>query len=70
MGDLRIKASEYECKEKDRQLKKQFMNGITNDEIMTEIIRELTAVKESIEITSDQVLSWATRFRCKRYRRH
>ena len=42
---LRIQVNEFDCKEKDRRLKEQFINGINNDNIMTELIRELTAIK-------------------------
>ena len=42
---------------KDRRLKEQFINGI-NDYMMTEIVRELTAIKKINEIISKQVLAW------------
>ena len=32
----------------------------------TEILRELTAIKKTNEITSEQVLSWARRVKVKR----
>ena len=38
VGYLRMKANEYEYKEKDRRLKEQFINGIKDDKLMTEII--------------------------------
>ena len=40
MGCLRVKANECEYKRRDRRLKEQFMNGISNDDMMTEIIKE------------------------------
>ena len=58
MGHQRIKISEYAYKEKDRRLKEPFINGINGDQIRTEIIRKLTAVKETNKIASDQVLEW------------
>ena len=47
------------------RLKEQFINGIYNDDMMTEIIRELTN-KKANEITSEQVLSWARRVETQR----
>ena len=38
MGHYRIKANVCEYKERDRTLKEQFINGINNCEMMTEII--------------------------------
>ena len=52
MGHLRIKANEYRYKEKDRRLKEQFINGINNEDKMTELPRELMAVTKTSEITS------------------
>ena len=49
-GHLRIKANEYGYKEKDRKLKEQFIDGINDNDMMTEIIRELTAIKKTNEI--------------------
>ena len=43
MGDLRIKANECKCKERERRLKEQFINEI-NDDMMTKFI-ELTVIK-------------------------
>ena len=45
MGCLRMKTNESNYKEKDRRLKEQFINGI-NDEMMTEIIGELTIIRK------------------------
>ena len=66
MGYLRLKANECEYKEKDRRLKEQFINGINDDEMKTEIIWELNAVKKTSEITSTQELAWARRLEAER----
>ena len=58
MGHLRIKENEGVYKEKDRSVKEQFISSINDSNMMTEIIRELTAVK----ITREQVKCWAKRF--------
>ena len=55
MDHLRMKVKKCGYKEKDRRLKDQFINGINNDYIMTECYRELTVVKKTSEITTDQV---------------
>ena len=46
MGCLRVKASDCEYKEKERMLKEQLINGINDDYMMTEIIRELAMIKK------------------------
>ena len=56
-------------KEKDSRLKELFINGI-NDDIMTEVIRELTAIKKTNEIPSEQVLAWPGKSRHKGHRKH
>ena len=60
MGCLRIKANKSGYKEKNRRLKEQFLNDI-NDDMVTKIIRELTTIKKTDEMTSEQVLCWAKR---------
>ena len=57
IGHLRMKANECGFKEKDRKLKEQFINDISDDDIMTEIIKELIATKKINEITGDKLLS-------------
>ena len=44
MDFLVIKANECEYKEKDSRPKEEFINGINNDNMITEIIEELTTV--------------------------
>ena len=60
---LRMKTNEGKYKEKDRRINEQFINGINDDEMMTEIILELPAVKKTSEITSEKVLVWARRIK-------
>ena len=45
---------------KDRKLKEQFINRISDYE-MTEIIKELTTIKKTNEISGDQELCWEKR---------
>ena len=54
MDHLSVQANEYEYKEGDREAH----NGINNDEMRAEIIKELTAMEKTNAITSNQVLSW------------
>ena len=69
MGHLGIKANKCEYKERDRRLKEQFINGINDDDMITENIRELTVIKRTNEITSKQVLSWAKKSRSIDYKK-
>ena len=66
MGLPRIKANDCEKKEKDWRLKEQFINGINNDNIITDIIQELTAVKKTSEITNEHKLAWTRITEAKR----
>ena len=49
-------------KEKDRQLKEQFINGKNDDDMMSEIIRELTTIKRLMQF-------WYRRVEVQRARR-
>ena len=44
LGNLRVNVNEWEYKEKDKRLKEQFFDGI-KDDMVIEIIKELTAIK-------------------------
>ena len=59
MGRFRLAVVECNYREVDRQLKEQFIHGLNNNDMLTEIIRELTTAEESVDITSEQVLDWA-----------
>ena len=50
-----------DTKEKGRWLKEQFLHGMSDEEMMIEIIRELTAIKQTNKVTSEQVLCWTIR---------
>ena len=52
MGHL--KASE--CKHKEKKLKQQFICSINEEAMTAEIIKDLTAVKSTSEVTSKPVL--------------
>ena len=60
-GLLQNKANEGSYKETDRRLKEQFINGINDDDMMTEKIRELITNKMRNEIISEHMSSWARR---------
>ena len=51
-------AVECNYKEIDRQLKEQFIHGLNDNDMLTEIIRELTKAEENTAVTSEQVLVW------------
>ena len=59
MGRLCIKAAECKYNKHDRWLTGQFINGINAEEIMQEIIKELTTQRHMGQIDSEQVLMWA-----------
>ena len=51
-----MKSTECKHKENDKLIKEQFINGI-NDEAMTnEIIKELTSIKNTSDVPNTQVL--------------
>ena len=66
MDQLRIKVNECSCQDDDRWLKQQFMNGIKNKAMTSNIIKKLTAIKNADEVTSEQVLAWARRMEVQR----
>ena len=52
---------------KKKKIKRTILNGINDDDDMiTEIIRELTTFKKISEVTSKQVLAWARRVEAQR----
>ena len=55
MRRLCIKAEECNYKEHDRFLKIQFINGINDEEITQEIIKELSAQRNTRDIDSEHV---------------
>ena len=66
-GRLQLAAIEYRYKEMDRQLKEQFIHGLNDTDMLTEIIWELTKINENeTKITSEIVLSWAKRVEAQR----
>ena len=62
MGHLR---GQY--KERDGRLKEQFINGI-NDNMMTEIIWELTAIKRLLKYQGNRFLVGTKGWKCKGHR--
>ena len=62
MGHLRMKADECGYKGKERRLKEQFINDIDDyDDMMTNLIQELTRIKKTNEVSSKQVSAKARR---------
>ena len=59
MGYLRFKANECSYKEKDRRLKEQFINGVSDKEMMAEITSEFSTIKETNKVTCEQAFCWA-----------
>ena len=44
--------------QRKRRSKEQWTNGINHNDMMTEIIRELTTIKKTNEVTREQILVW------------
>ena len=42
-------------------LKEQFINGLNDDTIIAKIIKELTALKDTSKVSSEEVLMWTLR---------
>ena len=58
---LRTAAVKCNYKEIDRQLKEQFIHGLNDEEMLAEIITELTKCDENTTVHSENVLTWAKR---------
>ena len=57
-GRLIITVSECCYKELDRQLKEQCIHTLNDNDVLPEIIHELTSIKDTSIVTSEQVLAW------------
>ena len=66
MGRFRLEAIECNYKETDRQLKEQFIHGLNDNDMLVEIIRELTKTEEGSDVASKQVLVWAKKWKSKK----
>ena len=58
MGRLQMGATDSRFEEYDRRLKKLFINGQNNENNIDEIIKELIALKDTSEVSSEQLLMW------------
>ena len=56
MGCLRVKANEFEYKERDSRLTEHIISGNNGDEMKAEIIKELATNKKTDEIMGNQLL--------------
>ena len=66
MGKLRIKTGECIYKETNRILKEQFINGLNDNSMTREIIKELTPLSGMSSATGNQILAWAKRVKAQR----
>ena len=66
MGRLMTAAVKCKYKEVDRQLKEQFIHGLNDNEMLAEVIRELTKYGEDVTIPRETVLTWAKRVEVQR----
>ena len=58
MDRFHTKASDCEYHEYDQRLIEQFIHWLDNEVMEGEILRELTALKDINEATSNQILKW------------
>ena len=61
-----LAVTECNYKEIDKQLKKQFVHGLNDTDMLGEIIWDLTKINKKTEITGENVLSWAKRVEAQR----
>ena len=66
MGRPRFAAVEFNYKEIGRHLKRQFIHRLIGNDMLVEIIRELTKSMNSTVVTSEQILFWAKRVESQR----
>ena len=66
MGRLRLAAIARDYKEIDRQIREQFIHGLNGNYMLMEIIRELTKTEEGSDVTSEQVLVWVKKGKCRK----
>ena len=58
-GPLENQGYEYEYKKKDKHVTEQFINGINDNMMTTEIIKQLTTMRKNNHVTSEKVLMYA-----------
>ena len=63
---IRIVTIECNYKDTDRQLKEQFIHRLNDNDMLAEIIRELTKTDENMHVTCEQILAWAKRIKAQR----
>ena len=56
MGRLWVKTAYYKYQENDRRLKENFINSESNEAITAEVIKEWRMLKDTSEISIEQVL--------------
>ena len=65
-GRLRIALAECNYKEMDRCLKDHFIYGLNDNEMLIEIMYELTDIKDMNVVSSEQVLAWVRQVEAQR----
>ena len=58
MGHLSIKINDCNYQEDERKLKEQPIKGINSKVMTSEMIKELTSIRNSSEVTNVQLLAW------------
>ena len=65
MGRSETKAADCDYNEYDRRLNKQFIHGLGNEGMISEIVREVSASESIDDATSEQGLLWVQRVKTK-----
>ena len=65
-GLIQRQNKSMQVQSKKQEAKKQFQNGINDHDMMTAVIKDITPIKGTNEITSEQVLSGAQRNEAQR----
>ena len=58
---VQIKATECKYQEYARRLKGQFINDLNDETIIAMTIKELTVLKDTSQVSTEQFLIWAQR---------
>ena len=66
MGRLQIKWQSANIRKMNRMMKKQSSNCMNDEAITAEIIKELIVLKDTSEVSSEQVLTWTHTVKVKR----
>ena len=65
-GEIACGGGRCNYRELNRQLREQFIHGLNGKLMLDEIIRELTAKNNDVQVTSEGMLTWTKRIEAQR----